>query len=120
MPRFAAGDYLFTTVAGAKPVRGFSKAKVRIDRLSGITGWVIHDLRRTVRTHFSALPVQDLVRELVIAHARPGLHKVYDQHSYEAEKRHCLELWERRLLAIVEPPSGNVLPMPVRGADAIG
>jgi hypothetical protein len=56
-----------------------------------------------MRTHLSALPVQDLVRELVIAHAKPGLHKVYDQHAYQAEKRECLELWERRLLAIVEP-----------------
>jgi hypothetical protein len=30
-------------------------------------GGVIHDLRRTARTHFSALPVQDMIRELVIA-----------------------------------------------------
>jgi integrase len=120
LPRFTAGDFVFTTTAGAKPINGFSKAKTRIDRLSEVAGWKIHDLRRSMRTHLSALPVQDVVREAVIAHARPGLHKVYDQHSYEAEKRHCLELWERRLLAIVEPPSGNVLPMPVRGADAIG
>lgn len=63
--------------------------------------WVLHDLRRTVRTHFSALPVQDMVRELVIAHARPGLHKVYDQHSYRDEKRECPELWEKRLSIIL-------------------
>jgi hypothetical protein len=47
-----------------------------------------------------ALPVEDLVRELVIAHAKPGLHKVYDLHPYQDEKRHCLDLWEKRLLAI--------------------
>ena len=80
---------------------------------------MIHDLRRSVRTHLSTLPVEDLARELVIAHARPGLHKVYDQHSYEAEKRHCLELWERRLLAIVEPPDGNMVKLPDRFAEAI-
>ena len=102
LPRFTAGDYVFTTTAGAKPINGFSKAKARIDRLSGITAWKIHDLRRTMRTHLSALPVQDLVRELVIAHAKPGLHRVYDQHAYQDEKRHCLELWERRLMAIIE------------------
>jgi hypothetical protein len=61
-----------------------------------------------------------LVRELVIAHARPGLHTVYDQHSYEDEKRRCLELWERRLLAIVEPATGeNVLALPERVAAAV-
>lgn len=58
-----------------------------------------------MRTHLSALPVQDIVRELVIAHARPGLHKVYDLHAYEVEKRQCLELWEQRLRGIVEPRS---------------
>jgi hypothetical protein len=47
--------------------------------------------------------VQDLVRELVIAHAKPGLHRVYDQHAYQDEKRHCLELWEARLLGVVQP-----------------
>jgi integrase len=103
LPRFAAGECVFTTTGGAKPVNGFSKAKTRIDKLSGVAGWVIHDLRRTMRTHLSALPVQDLVRELVIAHARPGLHKVYDQHAYQDEKRHCLELWEKRLISIVNP-----------------
>lgn len=119
LPRFA-GDCVFTTTAGSKPVNGFAKAKVRIDKLSGVSGWVIHDLRRSVRTHLSALPVEDLVRELVIAHARPGLHKVYDQHSYEDEKRRCLDLWERRLMSIVEPATGeNVLTLPERVAAAV-
>ena len=71
------------------------------------------------RSHLSALPVEDLVRELVIAHARPGLHKVYDQHAYQDEKRRCLELWEARLLPIVDPPTGkNVIRLPERHADA--
>jgi integrase len=109
LPRFNAGDHLFTTTSGLKPVNGFSKAKSRIDGLSKVSGWKFHDLRRTMRTHLSALPVQDNVRELVIAHARPGLHKVYDQHSYRDEKRQCLELWEARLRGIVAPTLSSVL-----------
>jgi integrase len=108
LPCFSAGDSVFTTTAGKKSINGFSKAKARIDRLSGVASWKIHDLRRTMRTHLSALPVQDMVRELVIGHAKKGLHKIYDQHSYQTEKRHCLELWEKRLLAIVEPPPPQV------------
>ena len=65
LPRFTSGESVFTTTGGAKPVNGFSKAKARMDSLTGVSGWVIHDLRRTMRTHLSALPVQDLVRELV-------------------------------------------------------
>ena len=91
--------------------------RARIDRLSGVTSWKIHDLRRSMRTHLSALPVQDLVRELVIAHAKPGLHRVYDQHAYEDEKRQCLNLWERRLLAILNPPEDAVLILPIRAAE---
>jgi integrase len=104
LPRFNAGEFVFSTTGGTKPISGFSKTKERIDSLSEVTAWKFHDLRRTARTHFSALPVQDLVRELVIAHARPGLHKVYDQHSYREEKRECLVLWEQRLRGIIAPP----------------
>jgi integrase len=105
MPQFVGDDFVFST-NGRKPVNGFSKAKERLDELSGVTDWTFHDLRRTMRTHLSALPVQDLVRELVIAHARPGLHKVYDLHSYLDEKRECLTLWEQRLRGILTAKRG--------------
>jgi integrase len=108
LPRWTRGDFAFTTTEGRKPVNGFSKAKDRLDRLSGVEDWVLHDLRRTARSHFSALPVQGIVRELVIAHAQKGLSKVYDQYLYLDEKRHCLALWGQRLLSIVEPPPSNV------------
>jgi hypothetical protein len=49
-----------------------------------------------------------MLRELVIAHAKPGLHRVYDLHAYQEEKRRCLELWEKRLFSIIEPRSGEV------------
>jgi integrase len=108
LPRFNRGDYLFSTDFGVKAVNGFSKAKVRLDKgmaaeLGGTVGspFVIHDIRRSVRTGLSALPVPDLVRELVIAHTKPGLHKTYDLHVYEAEKREALELWAGRLRRII-------------------
>ena len=72
--------------------------------------WVIHDLRRTFRTRLSELRVPDLVAELAIAHRKPGLHKVYDQHAYRAEKREAMLRWETRLRAILAPPAENVLP----------
>jgi hypothetical protein len=78
--------------------------------------WRIHDIRRTMRTGLSSLPVSDMVRELVIAHTRPGLHKVYDQYAYVDEKRHALELWAARLRSIVTPSPDNVVALAaVRG-----
>ena len=129
LPRFKKGDHIFTTTFGVKAVNGFSKAKERLDkrmlrswralgrargkdrRKAQIEPWVIHDVRRSMRTGLSGLPVSDLVRELVIAHTKPGLHKVYDQHAYEQEKRHALELWAARLRNIVEPAPANVVPL---------
>jgi len=129
LPTFKSGDHVFSTTFGVKPVNGFSKAKARLDKRMLCTHrafarlrrlplqpqigpWVIHDIRRTMRTGLSALPVPDLVRELVIAHTKPGLHKVYDQHAYLDEKRRALDLWAARLRSIVEPaPAGNVVKM---------
>jgi integrase len=112
LPRFRGGDFVFTTRNGEKPIGGFGNSKTRLDRFiaqlrgdgSALEHWTYHDLRRTMRTHLSALPVDDLVRELVIAHAKPGLHRVYDLHAYQDEKRQCLQLWEQRLAGILAPP----------------
>jgi integrase len=130
LPRFKSGElFLFSTTFGKKPVSGFSKAKTRLDRvmleklhrLAGhkhakIESFVIHDIRRTVRTGLSALPIPDLVRELVIAHTKPGLHKVYDQFGYLDAKAHALDLWAGRLRDIITPPPANVVTIPAAGA----
>ena len=117
LPRFNRGDCLFSTTFGIKAVNGFSKAKEILDREMAArlpttpAAFVIHDVRRTMRTGLSALPVPDIVRELVIAHTQKGLHKVYDLHAYADEKRHALDLWAARVRDIVEPPPANVIPL---------
>jgi integrase len=118
LPRFKHGDYVFSTAFGAKPVGGFSACKRRLDRLMGTAltePFTLHDIRRTMRTHLSALPVTDRVRELVIAHVQPGMHKVYDQYAYLDEKRRALQLWAARLREIVSPPPANVVSMHKKG-----
>lgn len=108
LPRFGE-PHVLTTTDGLRPISGFSKAKDRADNLiseraaGAIPPWRFHDLRRTMRTHLGGLPVPDLVAELVIAHAKPGLHRVYDLHEYRDEKRLALELWANRLQTIVQP-----------------
>jgi integrase len=118
LPRFTKGDFLFSASYGARPVvGGFDKAKkaldtkMRAELRRSFPPFVIHDIRRTMRTGLSTLPVPDLIRELVIAHTKPGLHKVYDQHAYLDEKRHALELWATRLRGIVQPHQPNVVEL---------
>lgn len=129
LPHFAAGDYLFSSTAGEKPVNGFSKLKADIDRRMlrsmkavarrrrddpqkvVLPGWVNHDLRRVVRSNLSALRIPDHVAELTIGHTRKGLQAVYDQHRFLDEVGEALDAWAGRLRQIVDPaPAANVVP----------
>ena len=115
LPRFKTGQHLFSTTFGEKPTMIGGKIKTRIDaRMSEELGstlkpWVIHDLRRTLRTHLSALRIPDHIAEMVIGHGRQGLQRVYAQHRYLDEMREALTLWAGRLRSIVEPPPANVV-----------
>ena len=111
LPRFTAGDAVFS-VDGRNPIRGYARYKRRIDELSGVTGWRHHDIRRTVRTRWSALAsVPDMIKELAMDHTVGGLHKTYDLHSYRTEKRQLLKLWEAQLANIIDPPPANVVQL---------
>jgi integrase len=123
LPRFSAGDFIFTTTDGEKPINGLSKSKSRLDermlrilramaRRRGddsaqvkLPGWVLHDLRRVVRTHLSALNIADHIAEMVLGHGRKGLQRVYDQHRYEEQIREALDLWATKLREIIRPAS---------------
>jgi integrase len=88
LPR--SGEYVFTTT-GRTPISGFSKAKAVIDCASGITGWRLHDLRRTARSLMSRAGVSGEIAERVLCHTIPGVAGVYDRHDYVPAKRGALQ-----------------------------
>jgi len=70
-------------VFGRRKARGFSgwsRCKERLDARCGVTGWVLHDLRRSFATHAVELGLADpdLV-ELALGHCRPGIRGVYNR-----------------------------------------
>jgi integrase len=116
LPRWDAGDYLFSTTGGVKPVNGFSKAKSRLDELAAeelgreLEPWVTHDIRRTVRTRLSQLKIEERVAEKVLGHEKKGITKVYDRWEFLDERRQALAAWAHKLRNIIEqPPPGKVL-----------
>jgi integrase len=113
LPRGQRGDFAFSFTGGKTPVNSFGVSKSRLDALiGGEVTWTVHDIRRTVRTRLSSIAgISDLVRELVIAHAKPGLHKTYDLHKYDDEKRVALESWAAKLRTILEPTPDNVVTL---------
>ena len=121
LPRFADGEFLFSTTGGARPISGFTKVKQRMDELiaeetGNVDHWVIHDVRRTMRTRLSALHIKREVAELLIGHGRKGIEKVYDLHEFLDEMREALAAWGRLVDSIVsDKPSDNVVAL--RGAS---
>lgn len=72
-----------------------------------------HDMRRTVRTRLAEMGVEDIIAERVLAHKPQGIAAVYNLYAYDKEKRHALELWERKLRQIVglDVQVGKVIQM---------
>ncbi|TDX88474.1 phage integrase family protein [Neorhizobium sp. R1-B] len=129
LPEHKDGPFLFTTTKGVKPINGFSKAKVILDRemltvlkrKAGEAGrdpeqvtlrpFVNHDLRRTARTWLSGLKVPKVVAELIMAHTQKDLDAVYDQWAFIDERKDALQRWANKVRSVVEPPPENVVPI---------
>jgi len=111
------GPFVFTTTSGERPISGFSDLKERLDRRivtqlpAGLAAWRLHDVRRTMRTHLSALPISGTVAELMIGHKQQGIRAVYDRYGYIEEQRTGFELWATRLRGIVDPAPENVIAL---------
>jgi integrase len=127
LPHFSGGDYVFSMSDGRAPINGLSKYAAKLDagmlltlkaaarargedpRTVTLPAFVLHDLRRCVRTGLASLRIPEHVSELVLGHARRGLPGVYDQHSYAAEIREALEAWAARVRTLVTPAPDNVV-----------
>jgi integrase len=82
------------------PFGGWSKAKSALDRASGVSGWWLHDLRRTLATGLQQLGVRLEVTEAVLNHlsgSRAGIVGIYQRHDWAEEKRSALDAWSAHL-----------------------
>ena len=89
------GPFLFTLL-GTKPFQDFTRAKRRLDQLSGMTGWRLHDLRRTCVSGMARLGVAPHVADKILNHQAgtiSGVAAVYQRHEFLVERRAALDLW---------------------------
>ena len=73
-----------------------------LDAASGVSGWWLHDLRRTLATGLQRLGVRLEVTEAVLNHlsgSRAGIVGIYQRHDWAEEKRSALDAWSAHLLA---------------------
>lgn len=101
------GDWLFPSATGNGPIdpHAPTKALDRARPVIGLEDFRIHDLRRTAATRMAELGISPHTISLVLNHvsARRGTvtGKVYNQYSYDREKREAFEKWGRRLIEII-------------------
>src|SRR5205085_10987030 len=97
LPHIGKRGYLFTT-NGRAPIGGLSKFKRNLDQACGVTGWTLHDLRRTARSLMSRAGVPSDHAERCLGHVLAGVRGTYDRHEYHGEKLRAFEA----LAALVE------------------
>jgi integrase len=98
------------------PFRDWSQQKRLLDEAVKLDPWIVHDLRRTVRTGLGGLGVAPHIAEAVINHVQPKLVRIYDRNRYEAEKRDALDRWATHIQTVVAQATGaNVTPIRKKG-----
>ena len=110
LPRL--GPYVFA-LGKDRPYSGQRRLKAILDRESKVTGWTLHDLRRTCSTGLAELRVAQDAIERVLGHAAGALAATYNRHQYLLEKRQALEAWAGRVDLIVSDArsGGNVVEL---------
>ena len=82
----------------------YSDCKELLDKLSGVSGWWFHDLRRTLATGLAGLGIQPVVIEATLNHMsgeRAGVAGIYNRYEYIEEKRAALGAWAAYVFKIV-------------------
>ena len=86
---------------------GYSKAKRQLDRRCSVTGWTLHDLRRTAATGMARAGVAPHVIERVLNHREGIIHgvaSIYNRFGYLPEMKDALSIWEGRIMALSASP----------------
>ena len=109
-PKIDGNPYVFPSsrehVKG-KPstvMTGYSEAKRDFDNECGVTGWTLHDLRRTFSTGLASLGVAPHIIERLINHSTgviSGVSATYNRFAYMPEMRAAAEKWEAHLAVLL-------------------
>jgi integrase len=104
------GTWVFTR-SGTAPLGGFSLLKADFDRACAVTGWTLHDLRRTARSLMSKAGVPSDHAERCLGHVIGGVRGTYDRHEYHEEKRLAFEALASLIERIVNSVQADVVQL---------
>ncbi len=81
----------------------WQREKERLDEKCGVTGWRVHDLRRTWATNAARLGVRPETIERVLNHKLTGVQAIYQRYHYLPEMREALLTVEAHIKKITAP-----------------
>ena len=102
------GPLVFSAI-GTNPFNQFSRAKSGLDQLTAVSGWRLHDLRRTCVSGMARLGIAPHVADKILNHQSgtiSGVAAVYQRHEFLFERREALERWGAHVARIVDEASG--------------
>ena len=102
---------LVFSLLGTKRFQHFTYAKRQLDQLSGVTGWRLHDLRRTCVSGMARLRVAPHVADKILNHQSgtiSGVAAVYQRHDFLTERQEALERWGIHVTPIVVDASNEL------------
>lgn len=99
-------DYVLPPVinGGNRPVNAsvIKVAAIFVRKRMGGKSWSCHDLRRTCRTHLSAIGVPVHIAEKVLGHSLRGILAVYDKYDYLDEQKEALNKFADYVLSLAD------------------
>jgi integrase len=104
-PRIDDCPYVFTY--GRRPLAAFSQCKDELDEASGVSGYVLHDLRRSARTLMSRAGIAEDVAEAALGHLLSGQRKTYNRDDFKPQKKAAFDALSGIIDRIVHPPEGS-------------
>jgi integrase len=105
-PRVGNNPHILAARDGAY-FAAYGRVKTEFDKAVGVSGWCLHDLRRTARSLMARAGVLPHVGEKVLGHAVGGVEGIYDRYAYDPEKEQALAALSRLIMSIVAPPAGR-------------
>jgi integrase len=103
------GPFVFS-ITGTNPFRDFGRAKRKLDELSGVKDWRLHDLRRTCVSGMARLGIPPHVADKILNHqagAISGVAAVYQRHDFLVERKDALERWGTHVRKILTDASSD-------------
>jgi integrase len=78
--------------------------KNELDKRSGVSAWVVHDIRRSVATGMADIGIAPHIIEAVLNHVsghKGGVAGIYNRSPYAAEKAAALLKWDEHVASVV-------------------